>query len=220
MMRIFVFLLFTLLLFSCSNLYYNRVETYHDKKEARTLINELKEGTLVIQIPCEGRKLEVMEKLAISEKNVDKQRLLFKDLEEYKSNLKRMQSAMMEAANKEYRFSKYIFLPDTAVTAFKAGKRDQIAIDSSFNYLDVQNIGEAELIMYVRGTRNHDFLYIFKENGKYPPEPFPYHSSMNPVFSPTNSFNQKNDKIFFNWRKLFHEAFANLNFKLSRFYSR
>jgi hypothetical protein len=205
---------------SCTNVYYNTNETVHNKEKAIEMINAFKRGTLVIQIPCDRKKLEVLENKATNETDKQKKVKYLEEFEKQKQNLNFIQTSMMEAAKKQFTFSKYVFLPDTAVLAFKNGQRDDIFIDDSFEFVNDIEISESELILFLRGQRHYDYLYIYNWNNSFPPEPFPYYSSMTTFIKASNDYDKKNYAAIVDWKKLFYEAFANLNLKLANFYEK
>ncbi len=220
MIRYFFLCSIVIFLASCKNVYYNTTETVHDEKKAISMITSLKKGVMVIQIPCEKRKLSVLEKQAKNEADPVKKDKYSNELANYKEYLKFIQKSLMEAASKEYKFSRYLFLPDSAVVAFKNGKRDNIFINDSFEFVNETEIEENELVLFLRGQRYYDFLYIHKWDNAYPPEPFPYYSAMATILSPPNSYEKLDWDKMIDWKALFYEALANLNYKLENFYEK
>jgi len=220
MIRYLILCSIVILLASCKNVYYNTTETVYDKNKAISMINGLKKGVLIIQIPCERRKLAVLEKKAKNEADPEKKEKYSNELENYKLYLNFIQKSLMEAATKEYKFSKYVFLPDSSVVAFKNGQRKNILINESFEFVNDAEISENEQTLFLRGQRYYDFLYIHNWDSSYPPEPFPYYSAMATILSPPNSYEKIDWDKLIDWKALFYEALANLNFKLENFYQK
>ncbi len=205
---------------SCSNLYYDTTETYVNKEEAISMINKLKEGTLVIQLPCEKRKLEILEKKANNESDPQKKARYLEEFGNYKLYLNFIQSAIVKAATKHYTFSKLFFLPDTSVVAFKNGQRENTLINDSFEFVNNYKFEESELILLLRGQRYYDYLYIHNLDGSYPPDPFPYYSAMSVFLNAPNDYDKLDRKKQIESEKLLYQAFANLNYKLTGFYDK
>lgn len=218
--RIYLLGAMIFLVSSCSNVYYNTAENIRDEKQAMALIKGLKSGTLIVQIPCEKQKLHVMKNLANKEKDPEKKAELQQNYEDQKDYLKMIQSAMIQAANHQYLFSNYYFLPDTSVVAFKKGERDNIFINDEFEYIPKVNIDDNSTILFLRGERQYDYLYVYKPDATYPPEPFPYYSSVkNPFKKARHSYKRDNARLM-DWKKLFYEAFAHMNQNFNNFYDK
>jgi len=219
MFRIFLLFAITITIVSCSNSrYYDLTETYYDLDKSVDLIRGLKEGTLIVQIPCERRKLEVLKKVYINQKDPEKKQEQKEEYEKFKDYLKFVQETIIENTINNYSFSKYAFVPDTLITAFKKGQRENIFLDASFEFTNDVKIDASELTLFLRGQRDYDYLCIHEFNGKFPPRPFPYNSNLStlekPAFGTHFPFDRPSMSIFI------RDAIANVNNKLNLFYEK
>ena len=219
MFRIFSLFVFIFTVISCSNSrYFDLTETYYDLDKSVELIHGLKDGTLIVQIPCERRKLEVLKKIYTNQKDPEKKKEQKKDYEEFKEYLRFVQETIIENTNKSYTFSKYAFVPDTLITAFKRGQRKNVFINESFEFTNDIEIGETELTLFLRGHRDYDYLYIHESNGKFPPRPFPYNSNLSTLEQPAMGTHVPFDKA--SMSIFIRDAIANVNNKLALFYEK
>jgi hypothetical protein len=94
-------------------------------------IQVLKNGTLVVRLSTNARKLEALEKM-VATTTSEKDRLRFeKMLEETRRDTRNYNQWLMEALDSNYTYSKLLFMPDTAATELKAGVRKGIFYDSN-----------------------------------------------------------------------------------------
>ena len=86
----------------------------------------LKNGTLVVRLSTNARKIEALEKM-VANATSDKDRQRFeKMLEKTRLNTRNNNLWLMEAFQKNYNFSKLLFMPDTAATKLKTGVKKGI----------------------------------------------------------------------------------------------
>jgi len=212
----YIFLLVLVLIgFSCSRGYYNVTQNYYDYDEAYELVHKLTKGTLIVQIPCERRKIQLMTLLFEKEKNLIEKKRLKIELDEFKNKLLIVQKTMISGTEKFYIYSKYAFVPDTLINDFKNGKRENIFIDSALSFKKDISIDTSNIIMFLRSLRDYDDLFIHKSDGKYPPRPFPYASTV-----PTRDF----DRVDFDTKPIskdntgIYKAIITINERLVGFY--
>ena len=184
------------------------------------MIHDLKKGTLVVQIPCEKRKVQILEQMVENETDRDKKKELEEKLQNYKVFLRYIQVSIVEAATRNYKFSKMVFLPDSSVKSFKAGLRQHVVLDSNLDKISEVEFEEDEKIMFIRGGRYYDYMYVHRWDGTYPPDPFPYYSSIMPVLAPASGYAPLSNAQLVDWKRLLFEAFANINFKMENFYEK
>lgn len=177
-MRHLIVLFLLLSSLSCSRGYFNTVEVEYNYKEAYDLVHGLKNGTLIVQLPCEKRKVELLTSLYQKEKDSVKKQERKEELENYQVNLARIHEAMVKGVNQFYNFSKVAIVPDTLITEFKSGKRKNIFLNPDFTFKEDMFIDTSQTILYLRNHRDYDQLLIKKPNGASPPNPFPYGSTV------------------------------------------
>ena len=220
MIRISILCLIVLSIASCRNIYYDTTETEYDKEESISLINELKKGTMVIQLPCERRKLELLRSKAKNESDSKKKNIYLEDYNNYILSLQYVQKSLIIAANQRYTFSNFVFVPDSLIVAFKNGQRKNIFVDKSLAFDNSVKIEEDNVVLFLRGERYFDYLYIHRFNGKFPFRPFPYYSSLSLKDGIPKDFSRFSIVTSFDWSSLFNEAISNINHKLYRFYDK
>jgi hypothetical protein len=173
-MRNLVLILFLLFTISCTRGFYNTTETYEDPQEARDLIKGLRDGTLIVQIPFEKKKVEILKSLYLKEGDPAVRKRLKEDHDIFLEELVDNQKSIVEGIVSIYSFSRYAFVPDTLIKEFKDGKRDNIFLNNDLTLGKVVDIDTTKTILFLRDHRDYDNLFIHKFNGTYPPNPFPY----------------------------------------------
>lgn len=163
---------------ACERGYYNSTETYYNKKEAKELINGLKEGFLIVQIPCEKKKREILYSLYENETDASKKEEYKKDYDAFLLELEVAQIGLYNGVKSFYSFSDYAFIPDTLIGNFKKGRRDNIFLNDSLEVGKEINIDTSQMVLILRDHRDYDNLYIHKLNGSFPPSPFPYSTQL------------------------------------------
>lgn len=92
--------------------------------EAKASILALKDGVLVVRLPSNYRKIEALQKMVeAASKEKDRERYA-QMLEDTKASTRQNNLWLVGAFQKHYRFSKFLFMPDTASQQLKAGKRN------------------------------------------------------------------------------------------------
>ena len=173
-----VLLLLIFISFSCSRGYYNTVQSYYNYEEAYQLVHGLKEGTLIVQIPCNKKKADIFKSLYEKEENIEKKAELKNEYDQLTYQIYRNQQSLLNGINKYYNFSNYVFVPDTLIKEFKKGKREDIFLKADLTFEENVDIDTTKTIMLLRDFRDYDDLYIYKLDGSVPPKPFPYASTI------------------------------------------
>ena len=177
-MRVLGLLMLIFLTISCSRGYYNVSQTYYDFEESYELVEALKEGMLIIQIPCTKKKTEILYSMYLKEEDPDKKSKLKEEYEQETLQLAFTQESIFKATMKYYDFSDYAFVPDTLIRAFKNGRRDNIFLKPDLTLGEEIKIDETKEIFYLRYVRDFDDLRIYRKDGSVPPDPFPYASTV------------------------------------------
>ncbi|MDF1696325.1 MAG: hypothetical protein P1U56_10850 [Saprospiraceae bacterium] len=213
----YLVILVILVLASCSrSFYFDTTENEYNEAEAIEIIKGLKKGTLLVQLPCERRKLEVMKKVVAAEKDLDKKAIKQKELDDYQMFLKNIQLEIINNFHTKYSFSKFAFIPDTLVKSFKNGVRNNLFVNSSLEIIDDVPIADDELVLFLRSHRDYDYFYFHKMDGSYPPKPFPYNTNISTLEAPAKGthmpFERRTIEIHIK------DAIGNIDKKLISFY--
>jgi len=163
---------------SCTRGYYNTTQDYYDYEESFQLIHDLKDGILIVQIPYEKRKFDILKRIYEKEPNPEKKASLKEEYDALILDLKQTQKSLILGTIDYYKFSDFAFVPDTLINEFKKGERKNIFLDNDLSLGKEVNIDTSKTILFLRDLRDYDNLFIHKFDGTYPPAPFPYTSQV------------------------------------------
>lgn len=138
---------------------------------SREIINDLKEGTLVVRLYMNKKKEEYLEGLASSESESvrEKAAKLLKDHQEDRMNY--AQNVINEFQS-YYSFSEVVFLPDYHMKDFMEGKNTGIFFGENGNIDDNITLEDRRGVMAIRGGRD-DQIVITAMDGSELPKAFP-----------------------------------------------
>lgn len=215
-MKYIALLLLIFISFSCSRGYFNTVQSYYDYEEAYQLVHGLKDGTLIVQIPCNKRKKEIFKNLYEKEEDIERKAELKNDYDQITYQLQRNQKSLLNGIIKYYNFSQYVFIPDTLLRDFKNGKRENIFLKPNLTFEPNIDVDTTKTIMILRDFRDYDDLYIYKIDGSIPPNPFPYASTV-----PTGGINVLAANVIEKSEENMdvHEAIYTINARLKNFHN-
>lgn len=214
-MRFFLSILLIVFLIGCSRGYYERLDTYYNYPQAYEYCQNLKTSTLIVQIPCEGKKQRLLKSNYLSEANKKKKSRLKEAYTTSMTELAQAQKSLVKSFSEYYNFSKFVFLPDTLVEEFKQGRRENIFLDKNFEFYSDKSINTVDSYMFLRDYVDYDHLYIYTDENKLPPKPFPYSST---VTTKTININKKATKPENIESERIFIAVATINRKLRDFF--
>lgn len=218
MLKNSILLILVILFISCSTSgYYDIRENTWNKEEAIRLVKDLKTGTLIVQIPTERRKSEVMLKMISSEKDAAKKALKQQEYYEFKKELSIIQKTLITSIQTDYSFSKYAFVPDSLIKTFKTGIRENVFINEEFKFVNNIEFEDAGSFLYLRSHRDFDDLFFHKEDGSFAPKPFPYQTSISTLEVPAEGTHLPFKRA--DTKTLIKYAIGNLDKKLNKFYN-
>ncbi len=139
----------------------------------------LKNGTLVVRLSTNIRKIEALEMMvANTTREKDRQRFE-KMLAETQEDTRNHNLWLMEAFQKNYTFSKLLFMPDTAATLLKTGVKKGIFYGSDLQ-IDPAAALEGGFLVAFNGNStsdqktNNEGINVLDHNMQPLREPFPF----------------------------------------------
>ena len=142
-------------------------------------IGILKNGTLVVRLSTNTRKIEALEKLAATTTK-EKDRLRFQTmLEKTRLDTRNQNLWLMEAFQANYSFSKLLFMPDTAATDLKSGVRQGIFLNGDLQ-TDPSLALEGDFLVAYYGANtsdqytNNEGITVLDKNFQPVKYPFPF----------------------------------------------
>ena len=171
---------------------------------AQEAIQVLKNGTLVVRLSTNARKIEALEKmLTTTTREKDRQRFE-KMLEKTRQDTRSHNGWLMEAFQKNYTFSKLLFMPDTAATKLKIGAKKGIFYGPDLQ-IDPTLTLEGGFLVAFNGPNtsdqktNNEGINVLDQNMQPLRAPFPFftgRTSIRRMFEET--FNKKTDLDHYN----------------------
>lgn len=106
-------------------------QSYRERKDkAEADIKKLKEGVLIIRLPSQRNKIEMLQELLDGGKLEEKtEKRIRERLEGTKAKTESFNKSMMTAFYEKYRFSDFLFMLDTASVQLKNGTRQGIFLN-------------------------------------------------------------------------------------------
>lgn len=214
-MRLIIGLFIVVVVTSCSRGYLEHADSYYDYSEAYDMCFKLKKGLLVVQVPSEGRKHQLM-KIQFENEDNPKKKLKLKSVYENEIvELRKAQRSLVKGFPEYYKFSNVVFVPDTLVKDYKLGRRTNIFLDQELNLTSNISSDTASFTMYLRSFRDYDHLYIYTAENILPPKPFPYSST---VSSSNLNIMAKSENTILIENHQIYTAIVTLNRKLIKLY--
>ncbi len=214
-MRLIFGLFIIMSIASCSRGFLEHADTYYDYSEAYDMCYRLKSGLLVVQVPSEGKKHQLMKIQFENEDNPKKREKLKSVYNKEMIELGQAQRSLVNGFPEYYKFSSVAFVPDTLVKEFKLGRRTNIFLNQELELTTNESIDTSKIIMYVRSLRDYDHLYIYTSQNILPPKPFPFSSTVS-----TSNINimAKSEKVSPIENNQIYTAIVTLNRKLIKLY--
>lgn len=199
-----------------------------NKALAEQAILTLHDGALVIRLKSKRNKITKLEELLakpdIKESDAKKLR---KELERTISERDEFNNALAAAFEKNYTFSGYYFIYDTASVALKNGEKSGFFLDENLEVDPKIQLTQDSFFLIYNGTLDAtdrsgmEALIILDRRFEVVPAPFPYYTRVNSfwrvferVFSPRNAIKKdaykivaalnKNLKEYFQYAKIKH----------------
>ncbi len=142
-------------------------------------ISILKNGTLVVRLSTNARKIEALEKMATnSAKEKDRQRF-GEMLEKTRQDTRNHNLWLMEAFRVNYNFSKLLFMPDTAATMLKHGIKEGIFLGPDLQIDDSLTLEGGYLVAFNGANTsdektNNEGINVIDHNLQSLRHPFPF----------------------------------------------
>jgi len=146
--------------------FYDHEKSEYNLEKAKEQLIQLENSTLIVLIPCEARKQNLLKKT---------------NFKKYKANKKQIddvKKSLMIGVSQLYDFSKYVFLPDSVYNDFLKKNDTNHFYDKNGNISQNHSIDTSSTYFVLRSFRDFDQLFIYDKHNKWPNQPFPYESSV------------------------------------------
>ncbi len=162
-----------------------------------------KEGTLVVRLNTNSRKMAALKKSIAATSNAKDRRRLETMLDKTGSKTRNENLWLVEAFNSNYTFTPVLFMPDTMATKLKSGVREGIFLDTE-QKIDptIKLKGSFFVAFYGANTSdektNNEGITVLDSNFEGLKSPFPYftgRTSIRRMFD--ELFNRMTDKEHF-----------------------
>ncbi len=213
-MKICTLLIFTLILTSCVYV------KYHDyaptlQPEAETIINRLKNDTLIVIVPTyQDKEIILKSSHRKARGRTEKKRRKQKLLNLYAERQIEME-AIIKGFNEFYTFSPVLFMPDSLVSDFESGIKKTYFIDNQFRLnseISHHNRSPIKLL------KQFDQEWQIKIRTQIIPNPFPnYYLYRNGLygFLGTEKFDQMYERVATIFQRRFEAFFADPNSRIA-----
>ncbi len=146
---------------------------------ANEAIGVLKNGTLVVRLSTNARKIEALEKMAATTASEKDRQRFEKMLEKTKQDTRNHNLWLMEAFRINYSFSKLLFMPDTATTKLKQGVRQGIFFGPDLQIDPSLTLESGFLVAYNGASTssqktNNEGINVLDQNLQPLEYPFPF----------------------------------------------
>ncbi len=146
---------------------------------AKEAIGVLKNGTLVVRLSTNARKIEALEKMAATTASEKDRQRFEKMLEKTEKDTRNHNLWLMEAFRINYGFSKLLFMPDTATTKLKQGVRKGIFFGPDLQIDPSLTLENGFLVAYNGASTssqktNNEGINVLDQNLQPLEHPFPF----------------------------------------------
>lgn len=135
-------------------------------------IKELKEGTLVIRVPMQQRKLDTLASI-INRKNSSKNSWVSKEYDETEAERQNYFNKVLEELSSNYSFSDYLVIADNQYLKLLDGEKSGVFLNSHGNIDDQITLeGNYLILLLDKVSKQKDFIIVDQE-GSVLSRPFP-----------------------------------------------